>query len=143
MKPFFFSFLLVSLIAGSALAESSNQQVAARSRGFELVGAFANDGYKIRDSHWFGKLEKGKDLFIEVNLYVGNSYWFALASDTDTTKLGVTAFDEAGNELEANLFAENGRAAVGITPSFSGPCYIRLQLLEGSSSDVCLLYCYK
>lgn len=142
MKRLLFGILL-SCSAGFLHAEDTDTQVAARQRVLDLAGAFTNDGYKIRDGYWVGKLEAGKDTFIQVNLYVSDSYWFIASAPSAAAKLDVTVFDEKGNEVPDNPFSESGRAAAGITPAASGPYYVRLRLTEGEPTEVCFLYCYK
>lgn len=141
-------FILLSLAlaaTSTVFAEDTDQQVEAHRRDLELAGAFSNDGYKIRDGYWVGKIEGGKDIFLQVNLYLGNSYWFLAAAPAVNPKLEVTVFDESGTEVAptGTPYSEEGRAAVGIAPTASGPYYVRLRLKEGDPVDVCFLYCYK
>jgi hypothetical protein len=63
-------------LAAPTLAET-DQEVAARAVALELAGAFANDGFKLRDGHWAGTLAPGESKIIAVNLYAGNEYWFS------------------------------------------------------------------
>ena len=47
---------LLPALGFTAPAESEGQ-VEAREVALELAGSFSNDGYKIRDGHWSGRLQ--------------------------------------------------------------------------------------
>ena len=52
------AILAALALSAPALAET-DQEVAAREVALELAGAFANDGFKLRDGHWAGTLAPG------------------------------------------------------------------------------------
>ena len=138
--------LLLSASLLSAMetpAPEDRAQTTARSKVLELAGAFANDGYKIRDGYWSGVLEPGKPQFLEVNHFAGNSYWFSAAALAPARTLSVSVFDENGRPLETELFQDGLTAAAGLVPDASGRYFIRLELVEGDKSDFCLVYSYK
>jgi len=114
-----------------------------RSRVLELAGAFGNEGYKLRDGFWFGALEPGKPVLIEVNLFAGNEYWFCLAANEQARKIQVSVFDENGRPVQGNHYQEGPTAAAGIVAEVSGRYFIRLELREGTTADACFLYAYK
>ena len=144
MKRRFFSLLAVALAAHLALgAEATNEQVSARKSALDLAGAFANDGYKLRDGHWDGSVEPGKPRLVQVNLYAGNEYWFSVGTTGGAKKMGVAVFDETGKPVDFEPFTEGTRAAAGFSPSASGPYYVRVEELEGTAATFCLLYSYK
>jgi len=138
-------FPVLLLLSASLLCaqEPAAQQTTARSKVLELAGAFANDGYKVRDGFWAGTLEPGKPQFLEVNLFAGNSYWFSAAALAPARKLSVTLFDENGQPLEEEIFQDGQAAAAGLVPGVSGRYFVRLDLLEGDKSDFCVVYSYK
>jgi len=123
--------------------EPAPTSVTARSRALELAGAFANDGYKIRDGFWAGTLEAGKPQFLQVNLFFGNEYWFSAAALDPSGKLSVTLFDEDGNLLKEEIFQDGASAAAGLVPGTSGKYFVRLAILGGDKSEFCLVYSYK
>jgi len=115
----------------------------ARSRALELAGAFANDGYKVRDGFFSGALEKGKPVFLQVNLFSGNEYWFSAAANGPARKISVDVFDAKGRPLEGETYKDAGTAAAGIVTKKSGPHVVRVELTDGDKSDFCLVYSYK
>ena len=129
--------------ASAAPAETEGQ-VESREVALELAGGFSNDGYKIRDGHWSGRLQPGEPQRVVVNLYAGNQYWFSLGATDKSKKVTVTVFDETGKQVEAEeFFQDKKRAAAGVSPVASGPFYVSVQLVEGEPTDFCLVYSYK
>lgn len=129
--------------ASAAPAESEGQ-VESREVALELAGGFSNDGYKIRDGHWSGRLQPGEPQRVVVNLYAGNQYWFSLGATDKSKKVSVTVFDETGKQVEAEEFLQEAkRAAAGVSPVASGPYYVSVQLIDGEPTDFCLVYSYK
>lgn len=131
------------LFATEKSVEGLPDQVTVRSKVLELAGAFANDGYKIRDGYWSGVLEPGKPQILEVNLFAGNSYWFSSATMPPARKVAVTIFDENGRPLEGESYQEDATAASGLVADASGRYFVRLELVEGEKADFCLVYSYK
>ena len=142
-------YLLVMVVVGvtrlmfAAPAESEGQ-VESREVALEMAGGFSNDGYKIRDGHWSGRLQPNEPQRVVVNLYAGNQYWFSLGATDKSKKVSVTVFDETGKQVEAEeFFQDTKRAAAGVSPVASGPYYVSVQLLDGEPTDFCLVYSYK
>lgn len=139
---------LLPLLAAAALSAAplhaaTDAEVEARRVALDLAGAFSNDGFKLRDGVWLGTLEPGKPKLIQVNLYAGNEYWFALGATDKAKKLAVTVFDETGKPVEAEPYQEGATAASGFSPTASGPYFVKVELTEGASAAFCLVYCYK
>ena len=148
MKPLCLSLVLAAVSWASAQEPSvapppATDSALARSRALELAGAFANDGYKVRDGFWAGPLEKGKPVFLEVNLFAGNEYWFSAAAPGPARKISVTLFDAKGSPVEGETYVETDTAAAGIVTKKSGPHVVRVELTEGEKADFCLIYSYK
>ena len=136
--------LLLSIAVVSAQeTPDSRERPSARSRVLELAGAFANDGYKVRDGYWSGVLEPGKPRILEVNLFAGNAYWFSAAAPAPSRKLSVAVFDENGRPVEGEIFQDGSTAAAGVVADASGRYFVRLEMLEGDKADFCLVYSYK
>lgn len=131
------------LAISPGFAADSDEETAARKAALDLAGAFNNDGFKLRDGHWCGPLVRGKAQLIQVNLYAGNEYWFSLGSTPQAKRLAVTLYDEAGQVLPSENYADDARAAAGFSPDASGPYYVKLESLEGEPATFCLLYSYK
>ena len=142
MKPLLLSLLCAVLPAAPLLAVS-NDEIAARKSAYDLAGAFTNDGFKLRDGCWSGKIEPKKSLVLQVNLYAGNQYWFSLAASDAAKKVAVSIYDEAGKPVAFDPYSDEAKAAAGFAPTASGPYYIKVEEVEGSNAAFCLLYSYK
>jgi hypothetical protein len=134
---------VISAAALAGGAAPSNEEVAARKTAFDLAGAFSNDGFKLRDGHWMGKIAPEKCKVIQVNLYAGNEYWFSVGATDSAKKLAVSVYDETGKAVDFEPYGEGATAAAGFSPSVSGPYYVKIQELEGGPASFCLLYSYK
>jgi hypothetical protein len=121
----------------------SDKEVEAHKAVLDLVGAFSNDGFKIRDGHWCGTLKPKEHTLIAVNLYAGNQYWFAVGAIEPAKKVEVTVYDETGKQMTTESYSEGERAAAGFSPTSSGQYYVSVGLLEGAESSYCLVYSYK
>lgn len=135
--------LLLPLALPAGALAASNDEVAAHRAALDLAGAFSNDGFKLRDGNWAGKLAPKKVQLLQVNLYAGNQYWFSLGTTPGAKKVSLTLFDESGKPLAAEPFAEEGKAAAGFAPQVSGPYYLRIVEEEGTPAVFCLVYSYK
>lgn len=142
MKTLALLFLSIAVLSAQD-APDSRERSTARSKVLELAGAFANDGYKIRDGYWSGILEPGKPQILEVNLFAGNAYWFSAAALAPARKLSVTLFDENGRPVTGEVFQDGSTAAAGLLPDASGRYFVRLELAEGDKAEFCLVYSYK
>ena len=137
------------LLAVTALAfapfclAESDSQVEARKVALDLAGAFANDGFKVRDGHWTGTVKKGDPAVVAVNLYAGNEYWFSIAAADKGQKFSLGLYDENGKPVETEEFAEEQKAAAGFSPTISGQYFVSIAAQEGESGTVCLVYSYK
>lgn len=129
--------------APPAPADASATQALTRSSALELAGAFSNDGYKIRDGFWYAPVETGHDPILAVNLFAGNEYWFCAAAAPPATKIAITVYNEAGEIVDQQNFADGARFAAGVEPDASGTYFVKVSLLEGAKSQFCLVYCYK
>src|SRR4030095_7385560 len=125
----------VVLLTGSlsfGQAEKSDAEVAARKSALELAGAFTNDGFKLRDGYWSGPIKSGETKLIQVNLYAGNEYYFSVAGADKAKKMGLSVYDETGAAISIEEpYQEGATAAVGFSPTASGPYYIKVEELAG------------
>lgn len=131
------------LSALTPLRAVTDAEVEARRIALQLAGAFANDGFKLRDGVWQGSLEPGKPQIIQVNLFAGNEYWFSLAGAEQSKKMAVSIYDETGQLIDAESYVKETTAAAGFSPGASGPYYVKVEMLEGARSAACLIYSYK
>ena len=137
--------LLIPLLAAVlAHAAPSDDEVAARKSALELAGAFTNDGFKLRDGHVAGPIKAGESKLVQVNLYAGNDYYFAVAATEKAKKMAVSLYDETGKPVPiAEPYQEGATAAVGFSPAASGTFYVRVEEIEGDASAFCLVCSYK
>jgi len=138
------ALLIVTILAAvSPLRADTDKEVEAHKAVLDLVGAFTNEGFKIRDGHWSGTLKPKEHALIAVNLYAGNQYWFAVGAVEPAKKVEVAVYDESGKQVTTENYSEGERAAAGFSPTSSGQYYISVGLLEGKESSFCLVYSYK
>ncbi len=152
----FLCALFASLMAGAALlpaqeptpaapasAPVSDAEVAARETALTLAGAFANDGFRMRDGHWCEAISEGGKKSIEVNLYAGNQYWFSVGATPEAKEIKVKIFDETGAQANTESYAEGSTAAAGLRAESSGPYYVQIEETAGADATFCLVYSYK
>ena len=141
----------VALLAGVALFAAAvfawaqtDEEVEAHRQALDLTGAYTNDGFKLRDGHWAGKIKPAERAVIAVNLYAGNQYWFSVAAANDKAKkVTVDIYDEAGKPMTSESYNEGERASAGFSPVTSGQYFVAVSLVEGDPSTICLVYSYK
>jgi hypothetical protein len=135
---------LLTVVALGVGTTASDEEVSARKSALELAGAFANEGFKLRDGHWSGPIKPGEPKLIQVNLYAGNEYYFTVSGTEKAKKMAVTAYDESGVALEIEEpYQEGFTAAIGFSPLASGPYYIKVEEVEGEPTAYCLVCSYK
>lgn len=128
-----------------------------RRLSLETAGAFVNDGFRIRDGEWSGKLSPGVPMVLQVTLFAGENYWFVAASQENRIPLRITVYDATGKPMKGltwhDSFQEKGersgsRSAAGIVPTHSGKYYVGVEFVENSATpngpvDFSMVYCYK
>jgi hypothetical protein len=125
------------------LRAESDAEVRARKDALELAGAFANDGFKIRDGHWCGVLKPHDHALIAVNLYAGNQYWFSVGTAEPVKKVAISVFDETGKQVTTESYSNEEKAAAGFAPENSGQYFVAVDLIDGQEGSFCLVYSYK
>jgi hypothetical protein len=134
---------LLMVTATALRAESaSNEQVAARSEVLDLAGAFQNDGFKIHDGNFFGKVARDHAQIVLVNLYSGNAYWFSAATNP-AQSLKISLFDDQGRPVAYEPYLQGNRAAAGFSPTASGLYYVKISNDDVQPATFCLIYSYK
>jgi hypothetical protein len=136
-------FGLVMFAAGSLLRAESDDEVEAHKLVLDLTGAFSNDGFKLRDGHWTGKIKPGERTLVAVNLFSGNQYWFAAAGNAKAKKISVSVYDENGKPMVTEAYDSGDKAAAGFSPTSSGQYFVSVGLVEGEATTFCLVYSYK
>lgn len=143
--------LLLFLLGGTMLPSASAQTESAvpdpvftaRTRALDLAGAFANDGYKLRDGYW--AVAAGEPVpLLKVFLFAGNFYWFTAATSEAADAPGalrVQLFNAAGELVEAQSYEDQGLFALGVSPGETGAYYLRV--LPPAAKAFALVYSYK
>jgi len=103
----------------------------------------SNDGFKMRDRIWSGKVGPGEPRRLAVNLFSGNHYWFCAAADPEVGNLKVSLFGPDGARVAGLDHREAGLAAVGVTAETTGQYFVQVETAGGPASDFCLLYLFK
>lgn len=114
-----------------------------RVRLADLGTALSNEGFKMRDRVWSGRVESGRPQRLVVNLFRGNHYWFCAAVGSSEGKTKLTLFGPDGRAVESAAHQEPGLAAVGVTAEATGQYFVQLDTAGGPASEFCLLYLYK
>jgi hypothetical protein len=138
-----FFLLIFALSAGVVLRADTDAEVSARKDALELAGAFANDGFKIRDGHSCGVLKPHDHAVIAVNLYAGNQYWFSVGTAEPLKKVGLSLYDETGKQMTTENFSNEDKAAAGFAPETSGQYFVSVDSVEDQEGTFCLVYSYK
>jgi hypothetical protein len=138
---------LIPLFTAAAMAvvpAVPDDEITARKNALELAGAFSNEGFKLRDGHWSGPIKPGEGKLVQVNLYAGNEYYFAVAGTEKAKKMAVSIFDETGAPIQIEEpYQEGATAAIGLAPVASGPYYVKVEEIEGEATAYCLVCSYK
>jgi hypothetical protein len=140
LLPIFLSMLV--LATSFAVRAETDAEVQARKDALDVAGAFANDGFKIRDGHWCGPVKPHEHALVAVNLYAGNQYWFSAAA-AEPSKIAVNVYDETGKQVTTENYNNGERAAAGFSPANSGQYFVSVNLVEGDGGSFCLVYSYK
>ena len=134
---------LILWTAAPSLRSETDEEVEAHKLVLDLTGAFTNEGFKLRDGHWAGKIKPTERALIAVNLYAGNQYWFSTAANTKAKKISLELYDEGGRPLVTESYNEGEKASAGYSPTTSGQYFVAVSLLEGEPTTFCLVYSYK
>jgi hypothetical protein len=114
-----------------------------RVRLADLGTALSNEGFKMRDRIWSGRVEAGQPQRLAVNLFRGNHYWFCAAVEPTDGKAKLTVFGPDGLAVESVDHQEPGLAAAGVTAETTGQYFLQIETAGGPASDFCLLYLFK
>lgn len=125
-----------------------------RHLALDALRPFEKEGFHIRHGEWNVELTKGESRFLQVTLFAGERYLFAVASPLRAAKLRLTLFDVAGKEVkseipkEADPSASGGGTGVvaGVAPGKSGNYFVRVDLVESPGTGPCevsFVYAYK
>ena len=136
-------FASVFLLASNVVLAVDDPAISCRRAALDLAGAWANDGFRLRDSHWSGTLTPGKPSIVRVNLLAGNHYWFTAAASVAAGEISVTVYDDHGTPAPAEFHRDGTRAAARFQPPSSGPYLVRVEQTQTAPAPFCLVYSYK
>ncbi len=139
--------LIASLLAlaGTSFAgpASGDAAVTCRRAALDLAGAWANDGFRLRENSWAGTLPAGKPALARVNLLAGNRYWFTAATNAASTTLAVQIYTGRGEPVAAGTHRDGPVAAAGFAPAASGTYIVAISESRGTPVPFCLVHSYK
>ncbi len=139
--PIFLSLFVVG--TSISVRAQTDAEVRARKDALDVAAAFSNDGFKIRDGHWWGLLKPHDHVLVAVNLYAGNQYWFSAGAVEPVKKIAVSVYDETGKQMTTESYNDGEKAAAGFSPPNSGQYFVSVDLVEGEEGSFCLVYSYK
>lgn len=114
-----------------------------RGRVLEFGVALGNEGFKVRDGIWPGRVEPRRPQRLAVNLFEGNQYWFCAAVGDHVARPKMALYDPSGEKVSALDFTEPGLVAAGVTAGETGRYVVELRASEGQAADFVLLYLFK
>ena len=114
----------------------------ARQRAISLAGAFANDGYRMRDGSWALYLSENQPAMLALWLFARNGVWLSAATAEKGATPHLEVFDPQGNPVATLLHAAAGATAAGFVVPVTGKYTIRASL-NAPSTPFCLVYSYK
>jgi hypothetical protein len=144
-------FIFLCLLAGLARAQQPAATPAPTpvedpglgARLYQTAGALANEGFKMHDSVWTGRLEAGQPRRLVVNLFGGNHYWFLATAASEARGLKITVFGPDGKSLTTLDSEHDSGAAAGLTAPTTGPYFVQIETRSGTAADFRLAYLYK
>jgi hypothetical protein len=135
---------LLSIALGSNITPAADDaMIACRRAALDLAGAWANDGFRLRDSYWSGTLAPGKPSIVRVNLLAGNRYWFTAAATAAAGRITVTVYNDKGLPVPAEFHRDGTRAAARVEPSSSGPYLVTVEQSQTAPAPFCVVFSYK
>jgi hypothetical protein len=114
-----------------------------RARLLDFSTVLANEGFRLRDGFWSGRLDGDKPRRLAVNLFAGNSYWFCAAAAAPEARPVVALYDPRGEPVAGLVYDGEGLAAVGVTAATTGRYLVEVKAPRGGASDFCLIYLFK
>ena len=127
----------------NASPPSGDSVVTCRRAALELAGAWGNNGFRLREHTWSGRLPAGKPTLARVNLLAGNRYWFTAATNAASTNLAVEIYTGDGTPVASETHRDGPLAAAGFAPVASGTYLIGISESSGTPVPFCLVYSYK
>ena len=136
----------------TGLVVSPADFVDSKRHALDLLGGLVNHGFRVRDEIWEVSLKPKKMELLELTLFSGNQYWFAVSASLPAQRLKLALYDDAGNPVALDLWKDDhvvpgARIAGGLLVARSGNYYVGLELLdeEGSVETVpaSLVYAYQ
>lgn len=141
-REFLPAFLSVVLWSNAALA-AEHPTIACRRVALDLAGAWANDGFRMRDSYWSGTFAPGRPAIVRVSLLAGNRYWFTACAAVAAGEISVAVYTESGQPVPIESYRDGVRAAARFEPTSSGSYLVKIAPSQGSPAPFCLIYSYK
>lgn len=125
--------------------------VESKRHALDLLGGLANHGFRVRDEAWEISLAPKKMELLQLTLFSGNQYWFAVAASAPAERLKLALYDDEGSPVTLDLWKDDravpgARVAGGLLVARSGNYYVGIELLEeagGKPIPASLVYAYQ
>ncbi|MBM3856970.1 MAG: hypothetical protein FJ390_03290 [Verrucomicrobia bacterium] len=125
--------------------------VDSKRHALDLLGALVNRGFRVRDEVWEISLRPRKMELLQLTLFAGNQYWFAVAASAPAQRLKLALYDDEGRPVALDLWKDDhaisgARIAGGLVITCSGNYYVGVELLEeadGKTVPASLVYAYQ
>ena len=132
---------LAPLPDGLGLAPE-NDLLQARQRAISLAGAFANDGYRLRDGSWSFYISENQPAVLMIWLFARNGVWFSAATAEKGASPKLEVFTPDGHPLPTLEYLAPGASAVGFVAPTTGKYFVRATF-PGPLTPFCLVTSYK
>lgn len=125
--------------------------VESKRHALDLLGRLVNSGFRVRDEVWEVSLKPKKIELLQLTLFAGNQYWFAVAASAPAERLKLGLYDNEGSPIALDLWKDDrnlpgARIAGGLIVTHSGNYYIGIELIEEENKEAVpasLVYAYQ
>lgn len=125
--------------------------VESKRHALDLLGGLVNSGFRVRDEVWEVSLKPRKMELLQLTLFAGNQYWFAVAASAPAERLKLGLYDNEGSPIALDLWKDDrnlpgARIAGGLIVTHSGNYYIGIELIEEGNKEpvpASLVYAYQ
>ncbi len=147
-------FLWKTLVSEKEVAPvvSPADFVESKRHALDLLGGLVNHGFHVRDEVWEVSLKPKKMELLELTLFAGNQYWFAVSASSPAQRLKLALYDDQGNPVMLDLWKDDhvmpgARTAGGVLVARSGKYYVGVELLDEEENmrviPASLVYAYQ
>jgi hypothetical protein len=117
----------------------------AHSAALEAAQSAVEDGFKIRQEYWKGKVTSGQQKMVKHQLFKDSAVWFWLGSADEGHKLEIEIYDAKGVKVASEKKSGKDFAALKLTPPKTGTYLIVFKITgrPDEQLDWALVYGWK